>query len=85
MRTLTVEIPEEVYERAERRAAAQGAALTEEIAQWLRQYGEVRENSTIDGAKTNLDKLFSALDHARNSTPIGPLKRDELHDRDVLR
>jgi hypothetical protein len=82
---LTVEIPDEVYERAERRAAAQGAALAEEIARWLRGYGDAREHAATAGTRTTVDKLFSALDHARNTTPIGPLKRDELHDRDVLR
>ena len=31
------------------------------------------------------EQLFVALDKARNSVPIGPLLREELHDRTVLR
>jgi hypothetical protein len=32
-----------------------------------------------------LATLLSALDAARNTEPVGPLKRDELYDRDTLR
>jgi hypothetical protein len=30
-------------------------------------------------------KLFAALDKARNTEPVGPLRREELYDRNVLR
>lgn len=30
-------------------------------------------------------RLFAALDKARNTEPIGPLSREELYDRKVLR
>lgn len=30
-------------------------------------------------------RLFAALDKARNTEPIGPLHREELYDRRVLR
>jgi hypothetical protein len=30
-------------------------------------------------------QLFAALDQARNTQPVGRLKRDELYDRPVLR
>ncbi len=29
--------------------------------------------------------LLAALDKARNTEPVGPLRREELYDRDVLR
>ncbi len=29
--------------------------------------------------------LFAALDKARNTESVGPLRREELYDRDVLR
>ena len=35
---------------------------------------------TADGGD-RLRSLFAALDCARNQKPIGPLKRDELYDR----
>ena len=30
-------------------------------------------------------RLFAALDQARNTEPVGPLRREELYDRQVLR
>ena len=30
-------------------------------------------------------QLFAALDKARNTEPVGPLRREELYDRQVLR
>jgi hypothetical protein len=30
-------------------------------------------------------RLFAALDKARNTESVGPLRREELYDRDVLR
>jgi hypothetical protein len=33
----------------------------------------------------HLRKLFAALDMARNTESIGPLRREELYDRKVLR
>ncbi len=30
-------------------------------------------------------RLFAALDKARNTDPVGPLRREELYDRKVLR
>jgi len=30
-------------------------------------------------------RLLAALDKARNSESVGPLRRDELYDRDILR
>lgn len=53
MKTLTVELPEEVYERAERRAAKQGAALNQQIVEWVRQYGEVSTDLNVQ-ASANL-------------------------------
>ena len=30
-------------------------------------------------------RLFAALDKARNTEPVGPLRREDLYDRKVLR
>lgn len=30
-------------------------------------------------------RLFAALDKACNNEPVGPLRREELYDRDILR
>jgi hypothetical protein len=36
-------------------------------------------------ASDRTTRLFAALDKARNTEPIGPLCREELYDRKVLR
>ena len=84
MKTLTVEISEDVYERAERRATSQGATLSQQVVHLVREYG--RDNDATSAAPVaNVAALFAALDTARNVTPIGSLRREQLHDRDVLR
>jgi hypothetical protein len=50
-------------------------------------------NVTIKPAQASSDvppgerarRLFAALNKARNTEPIGPLRREELYDRKVLR
>src|SRR5437764_13467914 len=34
---------------------------------------------------TRVGRLFAALNKARNTEPVGPLRREELYDRTVLR
>jgi hypothetical protein len=77
MKTLTLELKESVLERAERRAARQGVTLEEKLAELVRDYAD---EATPDPAA-----LLAALDHARNTSPIGPLGREQLHDRDLVR
>jgi hypothetical protein len=36
-------------------------------------------------ARDRTGRLFAALDKARNTEPVGPLRREELYDRKVLR
>ena len=83
MKTLTVELSEDVYERAERRATSQGATLPQQVTHLVREYGE--HTDATAGQAADLVGLFAALDKARNVTPIGSLRREQLYDRDVLR
>jgi len=43
------------------------------------------DGETTAGDDQRLVALLSALDHAHNTDAVGALKRDELHDRDILR
>jgi hypothetical protein len=36
-------------------------------------------------ASDRAERLFAALNKARNTEPVGPLRREELYDRQVLR
>ena len=81
MKSLTVAIRDDLYERAQRRAAARGTSLADFVV-------ELVEHSEAGApAEVTCDRaaLLAALDKGRNHAPVGPMKRDELYDRDVLR
>lgn len=40
---------------------------------------------TAAGASDRAAQLFATLDKARNTQPVGPLRREELYDRKILR
>ncbi len=42
-------------------------------------------HETAAAASDRAGRLFAALDKARNTEPVGPLRREELYDRKVLR
>ena len=46
---------------------------------------EKEHSSSASDVAARAQRLLSALDQARNTEPVGPLKRSELYDRDVLR
>jgi len=83
MRT-TLDIPDEVFKKAKLQAVHEGVSLKEIITRALQR--EFAPN--LDEAaqrKARARRLFSKLDKARNQQPIGPLKREELNDRPLLR
>jgi predicted DNA-binding antitoxin AbrB/MazE fold protein len=41
--------------------------------------------ASVAASNHRVSALLSALDHGHNTEPIGPLKREELYDRDNLR
>ena len=89
MKSLTVQLPDKLYDRAERHAAERGATLHETVVEFVtRCYGaEDDASATCDPASRALDVsgLLNALDRGHNRTPLGRLNRDELYDREVLR
>lgn len=83
MRT-TLEIPDKLFKRAKLKAVHEGLALKDIINRALeRDLASSAEDTTA--RRTRADRLFAALDQARNTQPVGRLNRDELHDRPVLR
>lgn len=83
MRT-TLDIPDQLFKRAKLRAVHEGLALKDVVNRAL----ERDLASSEDAAGTRrirAERLFAALDQARNTQPVGRLNRDELHDRPVLR
>jgi hypothetical protein len=81
MKTLTVQIPDELYDRVERRAAARGATLDREIIDLLE--GSQAENEArIAAARTRMSELFRTVRGFRLAPAIA---REELHERRSLR
>ena len=89
MKSLTVQLPDDVYVRAERRAAQRGATLTGEVAELVKRYSEAEEvaqgmNGETALPSADVSELFTALDRGRNTTSVGPLQRDQLYERPAL-
>jgi len=79
MKEIVVKIDDEAYRRAEGIANAREislSALVEELVESVA--NDARPNSN------DVANLFTALDKGRNTESIGPLRRQELHDRSVL-
>jgi hypothetical protein len=88
VKDLVVHLPDDVYERAERRAGERGATLSSEVADFVKIYGEgAAAPSASNGAAgpgQALGGLFAALDAGRNDVTVGVLTRNELYDRPIL-
>jgi len=83
MRT-TLEIPDRLFKKAKLKAVHEGLTLKDIVNRAL----ERDLASTADDNKTRrarADRLFAALDQARNTQPVGRLNRDEIYDRPVFR
>lgn len=88
MKTLTVTIPDDLYKNAEQYAAKQGATLTQQIVEWIKQFARTEKPVTSAGTECpnpDVERLLGCLDRAKNVTPIGRLRREELYDRAIIR
>jgi hypothetical protein len=87
MKSLTVQLPDEVYNRAEHKALEIGETLTGAVTELIRRYGESSEPASGNGQSVlpeALTRLLAALDAGRNEAPIGRLDRADLYDRPIL-
>ena len=82
MKTLTLEIPDDVYERAERHAAERGTSLHQETAEFLAQFGAVTDHKRIAAARARMQELFRTVRGFRQAPKIF---REELYERRSLR
>ena len=91
MKTLTVTIPDDLDKNAEQHAAKQGATLTQQNVEWIKQFARTEKPTTPEisaGAECpnpDVERLLGCLDRAKNVTPIGRLRREELYDRAIVR
>jgi predicted transcriptional regulator len=80
MKEIVVKIDDDAYRRAEGIANARKISVSAFVE-------ELVESATEDGRPQSEDiaNLFAALDKGRNTESIGPLRRQELHDRPLHR
>jgi hypothetical protein len=79
----TYETTATVEDQGQVRVAGVPFAPGTEVAVMIREK-DAREGSATS-ATDRVARLFAALDKARNTDPVGPLRREELYDRKVLR
>ena len=82
MKTLTVELPDDVYERAQRRASDRGTSLRQETVDWLARYSDLADEQTLAAARTRMQELFRTVKGFRMTPKIS---REELYERGSLR
>jgi hypothetical protein len=87
MKSLAVNLPDDLYERAQRRAAEQGESLSQQVANYLERYAGGAAPEEENGQRECADavsRLFAALDVGRNVVSVASWSREELYDRPVL-
>ena len=82
MKTLTVNIPDHLYERTERRAAARGATLDQEVTEILEKCTIADEVTSAAAARVRMADLFRTVKGFRMYAKI---PREELYDRGRVR
>jgi plasmid stability protein len=82
MKTLTVKIPDHLYERTERRAAARGATLDQEVAEILENCTSAEDVTSLVAARARMEELFRTVKGFRMGAKI---PREELYDRGRVR
>lgn len=82
MKSLTIQIPDSVYEGVERRAAAHGATVGQEVVALLEHLTNGKEEAALTAARARMAELFGAVKGFRQ-TPRIP--REELYERGSLR
>jgi hypothetical protein len=78
MRT-TFDIPDEVFKKVKLIAVQEGISLKQVVTRALEREAK-SETVSLQERKQRAERLFSALDRAKNTRPVGPLKREELYD-----
>jgi len=82
MKTLTLEVPDDVYERAERRAGDRGSSLSQETVEWLARYSGAADDQVLAAARARMQELFRTVKGFRMTLKIS---REELYERGSLR
>jgi hypothetical protein len=82
MKTLTLDLPDDVYERAERRASDRGTSLRQEAVEWLARFSGTADDQALAAARARMQELFRTVRGFRMTPKIS---REELYERGSLR
>lgn len=82
MKSLTVQLPDDVYDRAERRAAARGATLEDEVVEALERRQTDQGDANLAIARARMTELFRTVKGFRM---VPRIPREELYERGSLR
>ena len=82
MKTLVLELPDDVYERAQRRALERGTSINEAAAELLAGGSAAADDQILAAARTRMQELFRTVTGFRMAPKI---PREELHERGSVR
>lgn len=78
MKTLSIDLPDDLYDRAERRAAHRGTSLQKEVVGLVERFTQEGNGDSIAAARARMQELFRTVRGFR-MTPKIP--REELYER----
>jgi hypothetical protein len=81
MTILSVEVADDVLQRAERRAAAMGTSIQNEVTDLIDRLGSDSDDELLAAARLRMQELFRTVSGFRGATKI---PREELYDRGRL-
>lgn len=81
MKTLAVDISEELYARAERRANELGITLEQEVVNLVQRLGSEPDDATLMAARARMREMFQTVKGFRVEPRIA---REELYERGRL-
>ena len=82
MKTLTLELPDDLYDRVERRAAELGTTPGQEVVNLLAHSTGTPDDRPLSAARGRMQELFRTVKGFRLGSKI---PREELHERGSLR
>lgn len=80
----TIDLPDEILHRAKIVAAQRKTTLKELVIMGLSHAIDSPPESGEFQRRERAARLIAALSKGRNAEPVGPLNRDEIHDRHQL-
>jgi hypothetical protein len=77
VKPLTIEFPDDVLERAERRAAELGTSLRDEVTELVVRFGNGSHDDKLALARERMEELFRTVKGFRTTSKI---PREELYE-----